>query len=121
VILQTQLLYALISTTGSGSILLRFKGTSTIHVTHDCLLVDVPLMNGEAGNQSTVRRAPSSDNLGQFRVPVLYLSIARYDNLVAGIVMGVAERNHSIWERLGTYAAGTELLQMTQDKEVVFV
>ena len=97
------------------------KGTSTIHVTHDCLLVDVALMNGEAGNQSAVRRALSSDNLGQFRVPVLCFCIARYDNLVAGIVVGVAERNHSIWERLGTFAASTEALQMTQDKEVVFV
>jgi hypothetical protein len=90
-------------------------------MTNDCLLIGINTGNGEAGNQKTARRAQSSDTIRQFRASVLCLSIARYDNFIAGIVMGVAERNHTAWERLGTFAAGTEALQNTEEKEVVLV
>jgi hypothetical protein len=106
---------------GKWQYTLMIKGTTTIDVTPDCLLIDIHTGDGEGGNQKTARRAQSNDTIRQFRAPVLCLSIARYDNFVVGIVMGVTERNHAAWGRLGTFAAGIEALQNIEEKEVILV
>jgi hypothetical protein len=99
--------------------LLLIKGTSTIPVRPDCLLVDAEIkLGGEAQTRKSVRRARQGDSLRNFKAPVLCLSIARYDNLIAGIVLGISEQNPAAWERLGTFAAGTEAVQNAKAKEL---
>ncbi|KAH7094356.1 heterokaryon incompatibility protein-domain-containing protein [Paraphoma chrysanthemicola] len=107
---------------GKWTYLLLIKGTSTIPVRPDCLLVDAEIKaEKEAEMLKTVRRARKSDPLRNFRTPVLCVSIARYDNLIAGIVLGISEQNPAAWERLGTFAAGTEAMQIAESKEIVIV
>ena len=106
---------------GSWAYMLLIKGTSTISITADCLLVDTYFKAEEGGEQKTVRRAQLGDSLRNFTAPVLCLSVARYDNLLAGIVLGMSERQPVAWERIGTFAAGTEAMQNTKEKEMILV
>jgi hypothetical protein len=105
----------------SWEYLLLIKGTSSISIAPDCMLVDTDFEVDEGGVQKTVRRAPPGISPSQFKAPVLCLSVARYDNLVAGIVLGVSARSPKSWERLGTFAAGTEAMESAQEKEVTIV
>jgi hypothetical protein len=101
--------------------LLLIKGTSSIPMAPDCLLVETDFEIDEGGVQKTVRRAPLGETPRQFKAPVLCLSVARYDNLIAGIVLGVSERSPRSWERLGTFAAGTEAMESAKEEEVSIV
>ncbi|KAF1833342.1 HET-domain-containing protein [Decorospora gaudefroyi] len=105
---------------GKWEYTLLITGTSTIVINHDCLLVDTDL-EADDRQQKTVRRARSDDSLRPFKAPVLCFSLARYDSCVAGLVLGVSGRTNAAWERLGTFAAGTEALRGTEDKELVLV
>jgi hypothetical protein len=101
--------------------LLLIKGTSSISIAPDCVLVDSNFKTEEGAAQNTVRRAPPSAIPRNFKAPVLCLSVARYDNLVAGLVLGVSERSPQAWERLGTFAAGTETMQSAKEMELTLV
>lgn len=102
---------------------LLMKGTSSIQITHDCFLVENTMKNGEDGKEKlkTVRRAKISDILRPFKAPVLVLSVARYDSIIAGVVLGMSERNPQAWERIGTFAAGSEAFQNAAEKELKIV
>ncbi|CAO2658514.1 Nn.00g062370.m01.CDS01 [Neocucurbitaria sp. VM-36] len=106
---------------GKWTYALLIKGTSTIHISHDCCLVGASFKTEEGGKGTTVRRAQPNDPLRPLRVSVLCLSIARYDNVVAGLVLGVSEQNPEAWERVGTFAVGTEAFQNAEEKEVILV
>ncbi|KAF1849663.1 HET-domain-containing protein [Cucurbitaria berberidis CBS 394.84] len=106
---------------GKWAYTLLIKGTSSIHITNDCFLVDSSFKTEGGGKEETVRRARPSDPLRHFKACVLCLSVARYDNIVAGLVLGVSEQNPEAWERLGTFAAGTEAFQKSEEKEVILV
>ncbi|KAH7357594.1 heterokaryon incompatibility protein-domain-containing protein [Pyrenochaeta sp. MPI-SDFR-AT-0127] len=108
-------------TLGKWEYILLIKGTSTIRITQDCFLIDANFKTEEEGQQTTVRRAQSKDILRQFKAPVLCLSVARYDNFIAGLVLGVSSLNHGAWERVGTFAAGSEPFQRGTEKEVIIV
>jgi hypothetical protein len=101
--------------------MLLIKGTSSISIAPDCTLVDSDFKSEEGGVQNTVRRAPLGATPRNFEAPVLCLSIARYDNLVAGLVLGVSERSPKAWERLGTFAAGTEAMRNAKEMELTIV
>ncbi|KAH8695708.1 heterokaryon incompatibility protein-domain-containing protein [Phaeosphaeriaceae sp. PMI808] len=101
--------------------LLLIKGTSSISIAPDSLLVHTNFKVKQGDELRTVRRAQTGDILRNFKAPVLCLSVARYDNLIAGIVLGVSEDEPDAWERLGTFAAGTEAMQNTEDKELRLV
>ena len=100
---------------------LLIKGTSSIQITQDCFLVENILKTEKEEKPKTVRRAKTSDILRSFKVPVLVLSVARYDNVIAGVVLGISERNPDAWERVGTFAAGTEAFQSATEKELTIV
>jgi hypothetical protein len=100
---------------------LAIKGTSTIPVIHDCLLTEVEFENNKGEKQKTVRRALASDTICRFDASVLCLGVARYDNVVAGLVLGVSAQHHPAWERLGTFAAGTEAIERSEEMELVLV
>lgn len=98
---------------------LLIKGTSSIPVTPDCLLVETSIKRESSGEmQTVVRRADSSDTPGEFKASVLCLSVARYDNVVVGLVLGISEQSPDSWERIGTFAAGTEIMQDAKEKEI---
>jgi hypothetical protein len=107
---------------GTWEYMILLKGTSTIPITPDCLLVDANVKT-EASKQEqrTVRRAKANDSPNVFKAPVLCLTVARYDNLISGLVLGMSERSPDDWERLGTFAAGTEAMQNAQEQEVILV
>jgi hypothetical protein len=107
---------------GIWKYLLLMKGTSSIPITPDCLLVDASFESATSGQQlRTVRRAQSSETPHDFKAPVLCLSVARYDNILVGLVLGVSERSPESWERIGTFAAGTEVMQNAREKELTMV
>jgi hypothetical protein len=107
---------------GMWKYLLLIKGTSSIQVTPDCLLVDASFESGTSGQeQRTVRRAQSGETLHDFKAPVLCVSVARYDNLLVGLVLGVSEQSSESWERIGTFAAGTEVMQNAKEQEINMV
>jgi hypothetical protein len=107
---------------GTWRYFLLIKGTSTIPITPDCLLVETAFKTEATGEkQLTVRRAQSSESAQSFKAPVLCLSVARYDNLVAGLVLGISGRVTTAWERIGTFAAGTEVMQNADEKEIILV
>lgn len=91
--------------------MLMIKGTSTITIAPDCLLVASTFKVEDGDANTTVRRARSSDSIENFDAPVLCLSVARYDNLVAGLVLGMSESDPETWARVGTFVAGTEAMQ----------
>lgn len=100
---------------------LLIKGTSTIRITHDCALTDATIKIEGSTKETSVRRAQSGDVLHQFKAPVLCLSVARYDNVVAGLVLTSSEQDSQAWERIGTFAAGSEALQETKVVEIRLV
>ncbi|EOA92224.1 uncharacterized protein SETTUDRAFT_178482 [Exserohilum turcica Et28A] len=97
------------------------KGTTPIRMMHDCLLAEEEVDTSQGEKPQTVRRARASDTIRHFETPVLCLSLARYDSIVAGLVLGVSARNHGAWERLGTFAVGTEAAQESEEKEILLV
>lgn len=97
---------------------LLIKGTSAIPISHDCLLVeDDVAMRGDA-SEKRARRAHCGDRPSEFKAAVLCLSVVRYDTWISGIVLGISKRMTDTWERLGTFAAGTEAFQRAEEKEV---
>lgn len=108
-------------TLGKWEYTLLIKGTSTIRISQDCLLIDVNFKTEEGAQQKTVRRAQSANDLRNFTAPVLCISVARYDNFIAGLVLGATGLDHAAWERVGTFAAGSEPFQTATEKEVIIV
>lgn len=106
---------------GKWEYTLMIKGTSSIDITHDSLLTEVEYETSEGATQRTVRRAKAGDSISQFKATVLCLSVVRYDNVVAGLVLGVSTQDPCEWERLGTFAAGTEATLKSLEKELVLV
>jgi hypothetical protein len=100
---------------------LLMKGTSSITITHDCLLSTAEIKTEKGEKQTTLRRAKRGDDPTQFQAPVMCLSVARYDNVIAGLVLGASERNPDAWERVGTFAAGTEAMQKAEEKELLLI
>ncbi|KAL6707990.1 hypothetical protein ACN47E_003664 [Coniothyrium glycines] len=100
---------------------LLIKGTSSIGIIPDCLLIDQVSTIEVNDKNITVRRAHSEDSLRQFESPVRIVSVARYNNLVAGIVLGISTQDPTAWERLGTFAAGSEALQHATEEELILV
>ncbi|OAK96019.1 HET-domain-containing protein [Phaeosphaeriaceae sp. SRC1lsM3a] len=99
---------------------LLIKGTSSIPVTPDCLLVHAAFKTESSGEmQTTVRRAHSGEDPSEFKASVICLSVARYDNVVAGLVLGVSEQTPDSWVRIGTFAAGTEVMQNAKEQDLV--
>lgn len=96
------------------------KGTSSISVVHDCELVDTDTIVGGDEKQHTVRRAVLGDEIHAFKAPVVCMSVARYDNIISGLVLGASQNSPGAWERLGTFAAGSEAIR-TEEKEMVLV
>lgn len=106
---------------GTWEYKLLIKGTSSIPVTPDCLLVEINLKSEIGEEGMTVRRAKPTESPVSFKAPVLCLSVARNDNLIAGLVLGMFERSPKAWERLGTFTAGTEAMQNATEQELVLV
>lgn len=98
---------------------LLIKGTSSVPVTPDCLLVPTSFKTESSGEmQNTVRRAHSGEDASEFKAPVLCISVARYDNIVTGLVLGISERSPDAWERIGTFATGTEVVQNAKERDM---
>jgi hypothetical protein len=97
---------------------LLVKGKSSIQVSYDCCLVDAETTTESGAKQMTVRRAQQHQTLAEFQAPVLCLSVARYDALLSGLVLGESERKPGTWERLGAFSVGGEAFQHAQDKEI---
>jgi hypothetical protein len=106
---------------GIWKYMLIIKGTSTISITPDCLLVGLNYRTQEHEEQMTVRRARSGDSLVDFNAPVMCLTVARYDNLLAGLVLGVSENRPEAWQRVGTFAVGTEAMQNAKEQDITLV
>jgi hypothetical protein len=106
---------------GSWEYNLVIKGTSTIRMMHDCLLTEVKFENSHGEKQHTVRRAIATDNVRRFESTVMCLGVARYDNIVAGLVLGVSAEHYPAWERLGTFAAGTEAIERSQNMQLILM
>jgi hypothetical protein len=101
---------------------LMIKGTSSIPMTPDCLLVHTDSKIPVGGKKhTTVRRAQPNESPHSFKAPVRCLNVARYDNLIAGLVLGLSEGSPDEWERIGTFAAGTEAMQSATEDETTIV
>lgn len=100
---------------GLWGYVLLLKGTSAITIQNDCLLVKDTF--GDAGSH-TVRRARCGDVPQDFRVPVLCLGVLRYDTWVSGLVLGLAPQKQDHWNRLGTFAAGSDVFQRAEEQKV---
>lgn len=101
--------------------MLMIKGTSTITITPDCLLASTSVKSKDESEKKSVRRARSDDSIKAFHSPVLCLTVASYGSFVAGLVLGMSESSPDAWERLGTYAAGTEAMQGSEEQELTIV
>lgn len=100
---------------------LFLKGTSSITISHDCILCEAKVEADGSNEQRTIRRALPSDTPRAFRAPVVCMSIARYDSVIAGVVLGISTRDPQAWERLGTFAAGNEALQNIEEREMILI
>lgn len=100
---------------------LLIKGTSAIQISQDCCLVKVEEFSDDGNAHLTVRRAQHNQTLSDFEAPVLCLSVSRYDDFILGLVLGVSERRSDAWERLGTFAAGTEILRDAKQTNLILV
>jgi hypothetical protein len=107
---------------GAWEYSLMIKGTSSIPMTPDSLLVDTNAKTGVGDEEHrTVRRAQSQTSPHHFKAPVRCLNIARYDNLIAGLVLGRSDGSPDEWERIGTFVAGTEAMQHAKGEETTIV
>ncbi|KAJ8113240.1 hypothetical protein OPT61_g4595 [Boeremia exigua] len=106
---------------GAWEYTLLIKGTSAIHMTHDCCLVKAEIKSDADDEQWTVRRAQTKQSLSEFEGPALCLSVARHGDFISGIVLGISERRPEAWERLGTFAAGSESLRHAEERDLVLV
>lgn len=106
---------------GAWDYTLLIKGTSAIQLSQDCCLVKIELPSDTVREQFTVRRAQQNQPLSEFEAPVLCLSVAGYDDFVSGLALGLSEKNTGAWERLGTFAAGTESLRNAKEEDLVLV
>lgn len=100
---------------------LFIKGTSAIPLTQDSLLVEAETFTDAGRSVQSVQRAQSGNKGEQFKAPVLCLSVGRYDSWIAGLVLGVSPQNPSAWQRLGTFAAGSEVFSKAEEKDVLIV
>jgi hypothetical protein len=103
---------------GKWQYALLIKGTSTIEVDSDCLLVEAEVSSGQRKGEKTVVKAVSASGIAHFKTPVKCLRIAGYDNLTSGLVLGVSTRVPGAWERLGTFAAGLEAMQNAKEEAI---
>lgn len=100
---------------------LLIQGTSTIKIAHDCCLVKAAVPSDADEPQWTVQRAQHKQTLSNFEGLVLCLSVARHDDFISGIVLGLSARKHGAWERLGTFAAGSQSLRHAKEEDLVLV
>lgn len=102
---------------------LIIPGTSAIRISHDCLFVEhtSTAENGTKSGTTSIRRARLGEEPACFKVDVLCLSVVRYDGWISGLVLGESDRVGGAWERLGTFAAGTEVFQKAEKREVQLV
>jgi hypothetical protein len=105
----------------SWSYTLLIKGTSAIPITPDSLLREAETFTEAGQSVQSVQRAQYGKEGGYFKAPVLCLSVARYDTWISGLVLGVSPQNPSAWQRLGTFAAGTEAFSKAEEKDVLIV
>lgn len=106
---------------GTWQYALKIEGTSAIQITQDCCLVKARVASDADQEHWTVRRAQPKQSLCDFESAVLCLSVAHTGDFISGIVMGSSERQLGAWERLGAFAAGTESLQHTEERELILV
>lgn len=97
---------------------LLIKGTSAITIQHDCLLVKDCALTGSGLSEDTARRARCGDRPQDFKVPVLCLGVVRFDTWISGLVLGLAHKKRGYWNRLGTFAVGTDVFIRTEQKEI---
>ena len=97
---------------------LLIKGTSAITIQHDCLLAKDSVPDAPGHTEDTVRRARCGDIPQDFSAPVLCLGVVRFDTWISGLVLGLARQKPGSWNRLGTFAAGTDVFFRTEEKEI---
>jgi hypothetical protein len=107
---------------GSWQYSLLIEGTSIIQMSQDCCLVKVASLVGDDDQERlTVRRAQQNEVLSDFEASVLCLSITRHNDFISGLVLSVSGKRPAAWERLGTFAAGTESLRHAKEADLVLV
>jgi hypothetical protein len=96
---------------------LHIKGTSVITIQHDCLLTE-DFVGTTSQARKTVRRAQCGDIPQKFKAPVLCLGVVRFDTWMSGLVLGLAGHDPGCWNRLGTFAAGTDVFLRASEEEI---
>ncbi|KAF2441613.1 HET-domain-containing protein [Karstenula rhodostoma CBS 690.94] len=115
------IMHATLLSTQRGGIweyVLFLKGSSAITIQKDCLLVEDVIGGSSSGRAQTVRRAQCGDAPQDFKASVLCLCVARHDTWISGLVLGLARQDPDYWNRLGTFAAGSDVFQRAQEKEL---
>ena len=105
---------------GMWEYVLHVKGTSTITIQHDCVLAEDSVVGTASIPEKTVRRAQCGDVPRKFKAPVVCLGVVRFDTWISGLVLGTA-RQESCWNRLGTFAAGTDVFLRAREEEIRIV
>jgi hypothetical protein len=97
---------------------LAIKGTSTITISHDCLLVESTVSEPLESTEKSVRRAQCGEKPTEFRISVFCLGVARYGDCITGLVLGVSQQRENDFERLGTFSAGMESFRKADQQEI---
>ncbi|KAK7179144.1 hypothetical protein DPSP01_012204 [Paraphaeosphaeria sporulosa] len=97
---------------------LLLKGTSAITIQNDCLLVEDVIGVSSSRTAQYIRRAQCGDVPKAFKAPVLCLCVARHDTWISGLVLGLVRQTLNCWNRLGTFAAESDVLQRAKEDEV---
>lgn len=103
---------------GIWEYVLLLKGTSAITIQNDCLLVEEVIGGSSSRTAQMIRRARCGDVPRIFKAPVLSLCVTRHDTWISGLVLGLARQSPDCWNRLGTFAAGSDVFQSAQEEEV---
>ncbi|KAK3216250.1 hypothetical protein GRF29_8g2773435 [Pseudopithomyces chartarum] len=96
---------------------LHIKGTSVITIQHDCLLTE-DFVGTTSHTRKTVRRAQCGNIPQKFKAPVFCLGVVRFDTWMSGLVLGLARHDPGCWNRLGTFAAGTDVFLRASEEEI---
>lgn len=104
---------------GEWTYALLIKGTSSIPIAPDCRLHEVTIKGEGGGEDKMVHRARSDEMPHTFTAAVSCMVVARYDNIVAGLVITQSQNHPGAWERLGTFAAGSESMLDAIEEEII--